>query len=160
MKFSELSLADFDIIKNIDNIALKNYFLNPKEKNYQIYGLFSPGLSATVGVIDSIEIPAWILSRDAMTGKLESISFILKNIIDIKEKNEIFQFFTLIDDEEYDFFKKEFQRYNAYLEHIVEPGSLTGYENIDHDVLRYKNYDKVMKIFIWSLKNEYRIIKK
>lgn len=163
MNFFELSMDHFGEIEKLftlDSLALENYFLNPEEERFKMYGYVSGNFLSIVSSIDSISIPAWILSRSYSYGSIENQFFILKNIIPIKEQQSLFQFFTLSNDEEFQFLQTNLDRYQPYLEHIVPPNSLTGYENIDHDIMEYKTYGDSLKIFNWVLKNECRIIEK
>lgn len=164
MQFLELVCNDIDSVNEIlksTDYSLENYFLNSDEIRYKMFGCIDVKLSAVVGIIDSITVPAWILSRSHTRGSASDVFFVLNNIIDIKERNGLFQFFTLSTDEEIEFLKSKLDnRYQSYLDHIVPADSLTGYENIDHDVLEYKKYPTPLKIYNWVLKNEYRPIKK
>lgn len=159
MSIQLFNLTDIDNIRatsNIDEKFLSNYFLNSEEPNYQLYGSIKN--DALVGIIVSRETPSWFLVKDATYGNIESIFEILDFIIEINEKNNLLQFFTLIDDSEYLKYSSRFShRYNSYLEHTVN-NSLTGYENIDRNILQYKIYSQPMKIYCWVLKNEYRTI--
>lgn len=163
MKYLECTFSESSDLTNkfgIDEISLRNYFLNPQEKRYKILAYYDENIRAIAGTIDSITIPCWILSRSHTAGSMENVLHLIKKIIDSKEGSSILQFFTLFNDEEYFFYKKHFDRYQSYLEHSVEVDSLTGYENIDHDIMEYKTYSIPLKIHLWVLKNEYRSIKK
>lgn len=163
MNFFELSTDNLNEVEKLfasNYIALKNYFLNPQEDRYKMFGYVDRTLQSVVGVVDSVAVPAWILSRSFSYGSIENQFFLLKNIIPIKEQRSLYQFFTLIDDIELEFLQNKLDRYQPYLEHIIPPNSLTGYESTDHDVMEYKTYDSPLKIFSWILKNEYRIVAK
>lgn len=163
MEFFQCSISNIAEVKkliSLEDIALENYFLNPEENRYKMFGCTDNALLSVVGAVDSVAVPAWILSRTFSYGSIENQFFILKNIIPIKEQQSLFQFFTLIDDIEFQFLQTKLDRYQPYLEHIIPPNSLTGYESTDHDVMEYKTYDSSLKIFNWVLKNEYRIVAK
>lgn len=163
MNFFELSidhLGEIEKLFTLDGLALENYFLNPEEERFKMYGYVSGNFLSIVSSIDSISIPAWSLSRSYSYGSIENQFVILQDIISLKEKQSLYQFFTLINDIEFQFLQSNLDRYQPYLEHIVPPNSLTGYESIDHDIMEYKIYDDSLKIFNWVLKNEYRIIEK
>ena len=163
MNFFELSTDNLNEVEKLlasNDIALKNYFLNPQEDRYKMFGYVDRTLQSVVGVVDSVAVPAWILSRSFSYGYIENQLFLLKNIITIKEQQSLYQFFTLIDDIEFQFFQTKLHRYQPYLEHVIPPNSLTGHESTDHDVMEYKTYDSPLKIFNWVLKNEYRVIAK
>lgn len=161
MSIRLLNFTDIDNIRtasNIDEKFLSNYFLNPEEPNYQLYGSSSIKNNSLVGIIISRETPSWFLVKAATCGNIESIFEILGFIIELNEKNNLLQFFTLIDDTEYLKYSLRFShRYNSYLEYTIN-NSLTGYENIDRNILQYKIYSQPMKIYCWVLKNEYRTI--
>lgn len=163
MNFYELSIDNLDEVEKlftINDIALQNYFLNSEEDRYKMFGYLDGILRSVVGVIDSISIPAWSLSKSYSYGSIENQFIILKDIISLKEKQSLYQFFTLTNDKELEFLQTNIDRYQPYLEHIVPPNSLTGYESMDHDIMEYKTHDHSLKIYIWVLKHEYRIIKK
>lgn len=163
MNFFELSidhLGEVEKLFTLDNLALENYFLNSKEERFKMYGYISGNFLSIVSSIDSISIPSWSLSRSYSYGSIENQFVVLKDIISLKEKQSLYQFFTLINDIEFQFLQSNLDRYQPYLEHVVPPNSLTGYESIDHDVMEYKIHDDSLKIFNWVLKNEYRIIEK
>lgn len=157
-----ISLLDINYIDEILKLTdieekfLSNFLLDPDEKRYQLYGEFSSKLNLVIGLVDSQEIPAWSLIRPQQ--ELEKFIGMINHIISIKEKDGLFQFFTLNTDAEYTNLHNAFgNRYQSYLEHTVN-NSLTGYENIDRDILQYKIYKQSLKIYFWILKNEYRII--
>ena len=160
---NKLQSEDFESIKNIIKFdceterALKNYFLDDREIGHQLYGKFiNNSLVATIGIIDNLEIPAWTLSRSCVSGSLVDLGDLIKFVIKIKEKEFKSQFFTLVTDEEFQYLKTILKSYQPYLEHKINCNELTGYENIDHDVLEYKTYEISMFIYLWVLKNEYR----
>lgn len=136
--------------------AIINYFLNDNENFYHLYRY----KSSFIAIIDNLEIPAWTLSRFNSIINFEELKEILDYIIKIKESENRNQFFLLIDEEEYVSYKNLLSRYNLYLEHIIRPNTLTKYENINHDVLSYRYYEKNMLIYLCVLKNEYRTFKK
>lgn len=143
----EKFLPETDFIKN----GLKNYYLNGEK--YSIFGIFdsSDQLIEFASVIESDEIPAWILSKTFSFLKLH-FQVLLDHILEIEEDKKRYQFFTVGDMTEVDIT----ERYQCYIEHIVHRGTLTGYENIDHDVLEYQTFDNDLYIYFWVLKNEYR----
>ena len=159
MKFFELSMDHLGEVKGLftpDDIALENNFLNPQEDRYKMYGYVDGNFRSVVSIIDSIVVPAWSLSKCHSHGSIEKQFTILKDIIPLKEKQSLYQFFTVVNDKELEFLQTRLARYQPYLEHVVSPDSLTGYENIDHDVLEYQKFDQNLFIYLWVLKNEYR----
>lgn len=143
----EKFLPDTDFIKN----GLKNYYL--KNEKYSIFGIFdsTDHLIEFAAVIESDEIPAWILSNTFSFLK-SHVQFLLNHILEIEEGKKRYQFFTLGDMVNVDLT----ERYRCYVEHFVHRGTFTGYENIDHDVLEYQKFDRDLYIYFWVLKNEYR----
>ena len=114
MNFFELSTDNLNEVEKLfasNYIALKNYFLNPQEDRYKMFGYADSTLQSVVGVVDSIAVPAWILSRSFSYGSIENQFFLLKNIISIKEQRSLYQFFTLIDDIEFKFLQTKLHRY-------------------------------------------------
>lgn len=159
MKFFELSMDHLGEVKELfkpNDIALTNYFLNPQEDRYKMYGYVDGNFRSVVSIIDSIVVPAWSLSKCYSYGSIENQFAILKDIIALKEKQSLFQFFTLINDKELEFLRANLTRYQPYLEHVVLANTLTGYENIDHDILGYRKFNQDLFIHLWVLKNEYR----
>jgi hypothetical protein len=123
-----------------------------RDENNEIY---SYGESLAF-ITNSIEIPSWSLSKKFSNIHNQHLEPFLKEILSIKEINRRFQFFLLIDEIElidYDFLK---DRYNGYLDQIILPNSLSGYESIDRELLGYEKYNNELRLFHWSLKDEYR----
>lgn len=160
-KIRILGDADFDLVKNKmalnDDLekSFKNYFLDSTEKKFYCYGKWDNDVFSFLGVIENEEIPAWTYSRYNSTGIDEELLIYATAQLELKN---IKQIFTLTNISEIKQLEKIFNRYNRYTEHLVEENCLTGYENIDHDVLQYKTYDKQMIVSLWVLKNEYRTI--
>lgn len=150
-KIKSILILDKDLIKSFEN-----YFLS--DERFKSFGLFlNDDLIEIISVIENQEIPAYTLSRCHSYFKLED-DCLLKFVIDYYEKEKsIYQFFTLLDDHELTKIVKLIDRYNHYLEHKISPGEFSNYENIDHDVLSYRIYDRELMIHMWILKNECRI---
>lgn len=154
MNIKKLGLDDYYLLKNFfksdDSAekALKNYYL--KGEKYSIFGLFDEkDLIEFVGVIESEEIPAWILSKHFSYLRNNSRKLV-DYILETEESKNRYQFFTLDDSLEIP------ERYNRYLEHVVPKETFTGFENIDHDVLEYRKSNTDRCIYLWVIKNEYR----
>lgn len=166
MIIKKLVLKDLNLIKQKFKLdeeiekSLFNYFLNESEIRYQIYGKFDNDLVAMLGIIDNLEIPAWTLSNLHSFGSSDNFKKITEHIIELKERESKYQFFTLNTEKEFNYLQDIFNRYQPYLEHIVLSDQFTGYENIDHDVLQYNRFKKNMCVYLWVLKNEYRTNKK
>jgi hypothetical protein len=142
----EKFLPETDFIKN----GLKNYYL--KSEKHSIFGIFDGDqLIEFAALIESDEIPAWVLSKTFSFLKVHS-QILLDHILEIEEDKKRYQFFTVGDMIDVDIT----ERYRCYIEHVVRQGTFTGYENIDHDVLEYQTFDKDLYIYFWVLKNEYR----
>jgi len=151
-------LSDIESLLSLDadsRLAFVNYFLDSSEVDYRSYGSFvNDELTAIVSVIGNKEIPAYTISRIhsvCVVGKF------LTDVIDIEE-SALKQFFTLTDSEEFFQMVELFHKYQPYIEHIVKKNQLTGYENIDHDVLSYRRQPADMTVYLWVLKNEYRTV--
>lgn len=155
MTIKQLDITDLASISRYyskDLLALENYFLNISESRYLLFSLHE---NKFIACIENLLMPAWTLCPYHSKNFNQDL---LNHAIDFFEKKKIYQFFTLTDQEE--FSKIHANRYQPYLEHIVEKDQLTGYENIDKDVLQYKTHDRQKKIHLWVLRNEYRTIKK
>jgi hypothetical protein len=124
--------------------ALENYFLNDLEKRYKI---FCKDDQQFLAATENKLIPAWTLSSYHSTYFDKDL---LDYVLDHFENKNINQFFSMID--------LQIDRYQKYLEHVVEPAQLTDRENINHDVLQYRTSDNTRYIHLWVLKNEHRII--
>jgi hypothetical protein len=161
-KIRQLDILDLSKIKSILSLdvdlikSFENYFLS--DERFKSFGLFlNDELIEIISVIENQEIPAYTLSRCHSYFKLDD-NCLLKFVIDYYEKEKlIYQFFTLLDDHDLTKITKLIDRYNYYLEHRLLPGELSNYENIDHDVLSYRFYDRELTIHMWVLKNECRI---
>lgn len=160
-KIRILDDADFDLVKNkmvLDGDfekSFKNYFLDNTEKKSYCYGKWEGDTFSFIGIIENEEIPAWTYSRYNSTSIDEELLMYATAQLELKN---IKQIFTLTDINETEQLARILNRYNRYTEHLVEKKCLTGYENIDHDVLQYKTYDKQMIVSLWVLKNEHRTI--
>jgi hypothetical protein len=147
----------FNPLRLTDTRAYTNYFLNLDEPDYIFFGAFEQSIiTAAIGVINSPELPIWTLNKfyffDQKTAQL-----LYNTVIDIQEQKNLYQYFTCIEKLNLQKYKiLDNQRYNTYLEHIVLPEQLTGYENIDHDVLNYVKENTTRLIHLRVLKNEYR----
>lgn len=159
-----LDKSNFDAVNSkfqINNLAFQNYFLNDDEQQHQCYGyFFNDELISIFSVVDSLEIPAWILSKNNSFFNFNNLENFLVEIIPIKESQNRLQFFTLMDLDEFSHYSKILPRYQPYIEYKLSPGSYTEHENINHDILEYKTYNNDMLIILWVLKNEYRTDKK
>jgi len=134
--------------------AFKNYFFD--DERFISFGIFSNNsIIEVISCIENQEIPAWTLSRQHSKIDFENDTN-LKTIIDYFENKRLYQFFTLLTEQEYNLMCKIVDRYIPYLEHIVPPGAVTGYENIDHDILSYVTSEENLSVHLWVLKNEYR----
>lgn len=155
-----LTESDYPDLKNnftLDESAFVNYFLNDKEPRYNSYGFYeNDQTQSIISVIDSLEIPAWILSRHNSFYQIDHFKIFCQEFIEIKEKQNLNQFFTVLREEEISVFSSIFSRYQPYVEHKLFAGQLTDYENIDHDVLEYRTFNEDMLILLWVLKNEHR----
>jgi hypothetical protein len=129
----------------------------PGEFDYHGYGLVNSSMDAVTFTLNSLDMPAWILLKDHTAGSLENISVIIKHICEIKERLGFLQYYTVFDVDELAFMIQVNDRYIPYLEHKISPNKLTGYESVDHDILRFQKYDKEMFVHLWVLKDEYRI---
>lgn len=142
-----LDIKDLDLVLKYlpeEKLALVNYFLDDRETRYKI---FCKDDQQFLAAIENKLIPAWTLSS------YHSVFFdkdLLDHVLDYFENKNINQFFTLID--------LQIDRYQKYLEHIVEPTRLTDRENINHDVLQYKTSNDTRYIHLWVLKNEHRTV--
>lgn len=143
-----LDAKDLDLILKYlpeEKPALENYFIDDQETRYKI---FCKDDRQFLAAIENKLIPAWTLSS------YHSVFFdkdLLDHVLDYFENKNINQFFSMID--------LQIDRYQKYLEHIVEPAQLTDRENINHDVLQYKISDDIRHIYLWVLKNEHRTVK-
>lgn len=111
--------------------------------------------NSCLAVINNLEIPAWSISYRFSRGDFLN-KHLIDHVISEQENNKRFQFFSLGPIDDIDQFSFLSTRYNSYLEHKVKKNTLTGYENIDHDVLEYVSTDRDRLIYLWVLKNEYR----
>lgn len=132
--------------------AIKNFFLNKDESSHHLFKI----KNSIVAVIDNLEIPAWTLSRYLSVINSDDLLEILEFLTSEKEKQQKYQFFLLLEENELFYYQQHLSRYQIYLEHKILPKSLTEYENIDHDILSYQLYEKTMMIYLCVLKNEYR----
>lgn len=108
--------------------------------------------SERLAIIDNQEIPAWSISNRYSRFE-KHFQELLEYAIIYQENKKLYQFFML---SELNHFVSD--RYTGYLEHIIKKNSLSGYENIDHDVLEYQTNINDRLIYLWVLKNEYRIV--
>lgn len=161
-KIKRLSISDWQTIKstfNLDQharIPFENYFL--VDERFPTFGYYiNDILSEMICTAENQEIPAWSIARQYSYFNMQSDSFI-KFVIDFFEKEKsLYQFFTLLNSKEHEFLDSSLIKYKSYLEHKLPAGQLTGYENIDHDILNYKTYNENLSVYLWELKNEYRI---
>jgi hypothetical protein len=150
-----LTKADIAVINeflDLDSTAESSfidYFLNDREPRFYCFG----NDTSCISIIENEEIPVWSLSR-IHSANVETE--LLNHAIQHLESKKIYQIFTLNTEKEFENFKKILTKYQPYIEHQLPPNSLTGYENIDHDVLEYKVYDEPMLVILWVLRNEYR----
>ena len=107
-----------------------------------------------LSVIDNEEIPVWSVSH-RYSNMTDNFQKLFEYVLSHQEEKKLYQFFIVSNDldTKLDFIS---QKYNCYLEHQVKKNSLTGYENIDHDVLEYTTTSNDRFIHLWVLKNEYR----
>lgn len=107
-----------------------------------------------LSVIDNEEIPVWSVSH-RYSNMTDNFQKLFEYVLSHQEEKKIYQFFIVSNDldTKLDFIS---EKYNCYLEHQVKKNSLTGYENIDHDVLEYTTASNDRFIHLWVLKNEYR----
>lgn len=155
MTIKQLSSYDLESISKYfseDLLSFKNYFLNDEEQRYV---MFSSEENKFLACIENLLIPAWTLCPYRSKNFDQNL---LDHAICFFEKKNIYQFFTLTDQE--NFSKIQTHRYRSYLEHTIEEGQLTGYENIDKDVLQYITPNRVKKVHLWVLRNEHRTVKK
>jgi hypothetical protein len=154
-----------EVKKTYTNYSYINYFLNPDEKKYFMFGFFLEGqLLSTIGSIDNQEMPAWTLSKyHAIPNKHNAAAKLQTYLIDFQEKKKLYQYFTCHAQNKFAAHDRHWtrlvplrNRYTAYLEHIVAPNEFTGYENIDHDVLAYTKWPETLVIHLRVLKDEYR----
>ena len=127
-----------------ERLALENYFLDDRETRYKI---FCKDNQQFLAAIENKLIPTWTLSS------YHSAYFdkdLLEYVLDHFENKNINQFFSMID--------LQVDRYQKYLEHVVEPAQLTDRENINHDVLQYRTSSDTRYIHLWVLKNEHRTV--
>lgn len=153
-----LKMRDYDSIKNLFEFTdlidkgFKNFYLNEID-NYKSFGIFiDDQLVEFISIIENKEIPAWSISKSCSKYK-NFFQDLISYIIAYEEQNKRYQFFLLTNKRKTPSIDN---RYNCYLEHVVPKNTLTGYENIDHDVLEYQTYDDTMFIYLSVLKNEYR----
>lgn len=142
LDFKDLDLA----LKYLpeEKLALENYFLDDRETRYKI---FCKDDQQFLAAIENMLIPAWTLSSYHSTSFDEDL---LEHVLDYFENRNINQIFSMID--------LQIDRYQKYLEHVVESNQLTNRENINHDVIQYRIDDQIRYIYLWVLKNEYRTI--
>lgn len=154
-----------DFKKQYTNYSYSNYFLNPQESRYFMFGFFEDEkLIASIGSIDNQEIPAWTLGKYySIPNKHNAAAELQSFLIEHQEKKKLYQYFTCharskfaAHDRHWNNLVPLRRRYTAYLEHIVPPNEFTGYENIDHDVLAYTKWPVELVIHLRVLKNEYR----
>ena len=107
-----------------------------------------------LSVIDNEEIPVWSVSH-RYSNMTDNFQKLFEYVLSHQEEKKLYQFFIVSNDldTKLDFIS---EKYNCYLEHQVKKNSLTGYENIDHDVLEYTTTSNDRFIHLWVLKNEYR----
>lgn len=107
-----------------------------------------------LSVIDNEEIPVWSVSH-RYSNMTDNFQKLFEYVLSHQEEKKLYQFFIVSNDldTKLDFIS---EKYNCYLEHRVKKNSLTGYENIDHDVLEYTTTSNDRFIHLWVLKNEYR----
>jgi hypothetical protein len=107
-------------------------------------------------VIDNEEIPVWCVSQ-TYSRFTTNFKELFQYAVSHQEEKKLYQFFIVSNDldTKLDFIS---EKYNCYLEHQVKKNSLTGYENIDHDVLEYTTTSNDRFIHLWVQKNEYRTI--
>ena len=160
MFVKKIILSDAPAVLNLLSAhaaSVENILKYQSEFEYYGYGLIRNNIDAVVFTATSLDIPAWIMLKDHTAGSLEDLLLIIKHICEIKERIGVLQFYTLFDADELAFMKQTITRYIPYLEHKIFPNKLTGYESVDHDILRFQKYNKEMFIHLWVLKDEYRI---
>jgi hypothetical protein len=140
-----------------DNRAYINYFLNSEEPDYKFFGLFNDTtLTTAIGFINNPDLPAWTLNKFYFFDQTDALT-LYKKVTEVQERKKLYQYFTCIEESELLKYKMlKDVRYATYLEHTVLPNQLTGYENIDHDVLNYVKRNATTLIHLRVLKNEYR----
>ena len=152
------NFSDIDALLKLDkdsSLAFTNFFLDSTESDYRSYGIYeTTGLISVISIIVNKEIPAYTISR---AHSQYTIDQTLSDIIKLEEA-ALKQFFTLTSPDEFHGMQYLLHRYQPYIEHVVAAESLTGYENIDHDVLSYKTSPIDMTVYLWVLKNEHRTI--
>lgn len=152
------NFSDVNALLKLDrngSLAFNNYFLDSTEPDYRSYGIYkAANLISVISIIVNKEIPAYTISRAHSEYSADQT---LLDIIKLEEPT-LKQFFTLTAPEEFHGMQHLLYQYQPYVEHIVAAGTLTGYENIDHDVLSYKKPDVNMTVYLWVLKNEYRTV--
>lgn len=153
------------IKKNYTNYSYENYFLNPEESRYFMFGFFEQGkLIASIGAIDNQEIPAWTFGKyHAVPNQHNAAAQLQTFLIEYQEEKKLYQYFTCHAQNKFAAHDRHWnrlvplrKRYTAYLEHIVPPNEFTGYENIDHDVLAYTRWPETLIIHLRVLRDEYR----
>jgi hypothetical protein len=157
--------ASSDLKKKFTNYSFENYFLNDKEPRYFMYGFFiGDKLTATIGAIDSIEIPAWTLGKYmALPNKLNAAAELQTFLINWQESKKLFQYYTCHALNKFHAHNRHWNklvpvrtRYKSYLEYLLEPGHLAGHEMIDHDILAYTPWPEPLVIHLRILLDEYR----
>jgi hypothetical protein len=160
MFVKKITLSDVSAVLNLlpeRTHSVESMLKYQGEFEYHSYGLVRNNIDAVTFTVNSLDMPAWIMLKDHTTGSLDDLHLIIKHICEIKERLGFLQFYTLFDSEELEFMKKAITRYVPYLEHKISPNKLTGYESVDHDILRFQKYNKEMFVHLWVLKDEYRI---
>lgn len=144
------------------NWSWTNYYLNEEEPRYSVWGIYEEEqLRGMVCWIQSDEIRSWILTKLFVRRSTQSIEVLTKlyeHAVYSNEAQGIQQYFTATPHERaYDRLEiKARSRYNAYTEHVVEPYTLTGFANIDKDLLAFTPWPVKMVVKHFILKNEYR----
>lgn len=154
-----------DIKKNYTNYSYKNYFLNDKEPSYFMFGFFDQSkLIATIGSVDSKEVPGWTLSKFmSLPNNDNAAASLFSHMLEHQERKNLYRFWICCaaskikaHDRKWSALVPLRNRYVKYQEYIVEPGQFTGYETIDHDVLSYTPWPEQLIIETRILPNEYR----
>jgi hypothetical protein len=144
------------------NLSWINYYLNDAEPRYHAWGYFVEGeLRGMICWIESSEIKAWVLTKlfvRKSANSTEILNELYEYAVYQNEDQGIQQYFTITPhDRAWDKLNIPARsRYNIYTEHRVDANTLTGFANIDKDLLAFTPWPVQMVVKHFMLKNEYR----
>lgn len=154
-----------DFKKKYTNYSFTNFYLNPNEPTYFMFGFFEQEkLIATIGSIDSKEVPAWTLTKFmSVPNDHQAAAALFSYMLEHQENKHLYRYWICCAESAIEAHDKQWtklvplrERYNKYQEYVVEPNQFTGYETIDHDILAYTRWPERLIIQTRILPNEYR----